>query len=415
MSTIATSLRRFGRAEEGTVAIIFALAAIVIALITGLSIDFGRTFHASTKIGQALDSAALAAAKGLRVDNMSDAEVRALAQTYFDQNMAHTSGNYADIRSFDVIVDRGQGSVEVKVDAVVRTMFFGIAGRLTIDLPKSSVAIFDAKDIEVGLQLDVTGSMRGQKLADLKVATKDLVDILIPDEPTGQKVRIGYAPFSAGVNAGTYARAVNGGRTSNGCTYERMTSATEFTDVAPMGTAALKIKSDLTGRSVQDCPNATVLALTDNKALLKSTVDGYRDGGTTAGQLGTAWAWYLISPSWSGVWPSASQPAPYRDGKTIKVAVLMTDGIYNTVSGVNVGDTNPIPSNKARDMCSGMKAEGVIVYTVGFQLRGSTLPTQTLQDCASDTSKFFPAENGTELREAFRSIAEQITSLRLSK
>jgi Flp pilus assembly protein TadG len=413
---------RFGKAEDGAVAIIFSLTAILITLVTGLAIDFGRAYHVDTKVGSALDSAALAAAKGLRLDNLNDGEVAALARRYFDENMAYTAGNYADISSFNVLIDRAQSSVEIRATASVRTMFWGIAGRDTIELPKSSVAIFAAKDIEVGLQLDVTGSMHGQKIADLKSATKDLVDILLPDEPTGQKVRIGYAPFSAAVNAGSYARAVNGNRVSNGCVYERLASASEFTDAAPIGTAALKIKSDLPapprGGSPQNCPNATVLAMTDDKALLKSTVDSYSDGGSTAGQLGTAWAWYLISPNWGGVWPAASQPAPYNDGKTIKVAILMTDGIYNTISGVNWGDNSPqatLASQKAHDMCSAMKAEGIIVYTVGFQLGGDVLPSETLSGCASDTSKFFPAENGTDLRVAFHNIAEQITTLRLSR
>lgn len=412
MSVIANSLRRFGRDDKGTIALIFGLTAIPVALITGLAIDFGRTYNADTRLGAALDSAALAAAKGLRIDNLNDAEVRTLAQRYFDENMAANNNNYAVIRNFDVIVDRPKGSVEIKIRAVVPTTFWNIAGRSEIELPKTSVAIFDAKDIEVGLQLDVTGSMGGQKLRDLKVATKDLVDILIPDEPTGQKVRIGYAPFSAGVNAGTYARAVNGNRASNGCVYERISAGAEFTDDAPTGTSALKIRSDLTGSGIQDCPGATVLPMTDDKGLLKSRVDSYTANGTTAGQLGTAWAWYLISPDWNGVWPAASQPAPYNDGKTIKVAILMTDGEYNTVGGRNIGGRSA--SDKAVQMCAAMKAEGVIVYTVGFMLNVQ-LARDTMRDCASGTDKAYNAENGAELRSAFRDIAEQITSLRLSK
>ena len=30
---------------------------------------------------------------------------------------------------------------------------------------------------------------------------------------------------------------------------------------------------------------------------------------STAGQLGAAWAWYLVSPNWSGVWPASGKPA----------------------------------------------------------------------------------------------------------
>lgn len=428
MSVIFSNLRRFGKAEDGTIALIFSLVAIMLALITGLAIDFGRTYNAATKMGAAIDAAALAAAKGLRLDNLNDGEVQVLAKRYFDENMAAGNGSYATIRGFNVNVDRNKGAVEVAVDAFVPTTFWAIAGKMQIDLPKSSVAIFDAKDIEVGLQLDVTGSMGGQKLRDLKTATKDFVDILIPDEPTGQKVRIGYAPYSGGVNAGAYALAVNGNRASNGCVYERNNPALEARDDAPMGTGRFKILADLPAtlppgaRDKQaDCPRgARILPMTDDKALLKSTVDGYSANGWTSGQLGSAWAWYLISPNFgAGIWPSASQPAPYRDGQTIKVAVLMTDGTYNTISGVAWDDYSSQAAQagaKAEAICSAMKAEGVIVYTVGFAI-GSAPPvaSDTLRDCASSPGNFYRAENGAELRSAFRDIAEQITSLRLSK
>ena len=43
-----------------------------------------------------------------------------------------------------------------------------------------------------------------------------------------------------------------------------------------------------------------MVPLSDDKAYLRRTVEGYRDGGTTAGHLGTAWGWYLVSPEWAG-------------------------------------------------------------------------------------------------------------------
>ena len=63
-------------------------------------------------------------------------------------------------------------------------------------------------------------------------------------------------------------------------------------------------------------------------------------GGSTAGHLGTAWAWYLLSPNWNTVLPTspASAAGPYSDltvtnskgmPKLRKIAVLMTDGDYN--------------------------------------------------------------------------------------
>ena len=179
-------------------------------------------------------------------------------------------------------------------------MFGRVAGVESFTLPKSAIAIFDQKDVEVSLQLDLTGSMGGRKIADLKVATKNLIDILLPDNKTGQKIRVGYAPFSAGVNVGDLLKAVDGNRASpNNCTYERLTTAMEATDAGPYAKDAFKIRADLTG-AVQQCPNTPIVPMTDDKAKLKSTVDTFNAVSSTAGQLGAAWAWYLVSPNWSG-------------------------------------------------------------------------------------------------------------------
>ena len=415
MISASKTIGKFQKDEKGTVAIIFGLTAIITTLITGLAIDGGRTYHASLTISSAMDSAALAAAKGIRLENLTDGQARAVAERFFEENMKNSASSYVVVNSIDVRIDRPKSAVEIEVDAHVPTLFGGIAGVEKISLPKSAVAIFDAKDIEVGLQLDVTGSMAGQKLSDLKAATKDLVDTLIPDQPTGQKVRIGYAPYSAGVNAGAYARAVDGNRAAPGnCVYERQNAASQATDVVPTGSNALKTRTDLSG-SVQNCPSAVVLPLTDDKRVLKSTVDSYRDGGSTAGHLGTAWAWYLISPEWRTVWPNSSEPTAYNDGKTIKVAILMTDGEYNTVGGVmDDGRFGPVASQTAADTCAAMKSKGVTVYTVGFQLNVPRA-ISTLSGCASSSDHFYRVENGNDLRVAFRAIAEQIANLRLSK
>jgi Flp pilus assembly protein TadG len=415
---------KFASDERGGVAIIFALCTFGLLMITGLAIDMGRLYHVNTKITASIDAAALAAAKGLRLDNLSDGAVRDLAQKFFDADFKGAGGDYASAVNLTVNIDRAKSAVGVDATALVPTLFGRIIGIENFTLPRSSVAIFEAKDIEVGLQLDLTGSMCNPctKIASLKDATKNLLDILIPDNNTGIKVRVGLAPFSAGVNVGSLIKAVDGNRSApDTCVYERLTTLDEKTDAAPVGQSAFKIKPDLTG-TVQSCPSAKIVPMTDNKSMLKSTVDGYTTGSSTAGQLGASWAWYLVSPKWASIWPTAAKPADYNDGKTIKTVLLMTDGVYNTVGGVNWGDssTQAVQASKLSvDICNGMKTKGVVVYTVGFDLNNAGAQKQraidTLTACATEPGKFFRAENAAELNAAFRAIAEDIVSLRLSK
>ncbi|MEO0729600.1 MAG: VWA domain-containing protein, partial [Pseudomonadota bacterium] len=200
----------------------------------------------------------------------------------------------------------------------------------------------------------------------------------------------------------------------NSCTFERGDGQFQSTDTAPLGNAALR-----TTLSVPNwCPTAVVLPLTDNKQLLKQTVDGYTTGGATAGHLGAAWAFYLVSPQWNSVWGSnESNAAPYDDDRTQKFAIIMTDGEFNTFRGASTwsGDPDAVSksSTAAKDTCASMKSKGIVVYTVGFQLNAPAAE-EVMSECATDASKAFDADDASELESAFRKIAEDIVTLRLT-
>jgi Flp pilus assembly protein TadG len=409
-------LKRFRRSEDGAIAIIFALTISVLVMMAGLAIDVGRVMHAAAKMSFALDAAALSAAKSMREGGLSDDGVKDVAARYFALNFAGSGVSYTVTGDLGVTVNRDANSIELNILGQVPTLFARIAGIDQFTVPRTATAIYESNDVELALQLDVTGSMAGHKLADLKLAVSDLLGIMLPEGGTTNKVRVGLAPFSAGVNAGPYAAAVTEGRATDGCVYERRTLADQSSEAPATGALSLKARSDLSGRSIQACPsNATIMPLSDSKSTLWSAVDAYRDGGTTAGHLGTAWAWYLLSPEWSGLWPSAARPAPYRDGKTIKAVVLMTDGSYNTIGGVSSGDSSATArqaSTIAVETCEAMRAQGIRVYAVGFQAPTEAL--ETLRSCASSASSYFDATNGDQLRNVFRAIATELNNLRLS-
>jgi Flp pilus assembly protein TadG len=410
-----STIKKFESDDRGSIAIMFGLTVFVLFWCVGLAIDGARAYATSSRINSAIDSAALAGARGMRLSNLSDAETIALTQQYFKVNFEATGGDFSQIVSYPVYIDRAAGSVEIVAQAKVPTIFAAVGGIDSMNVAKGSVAVFSQKDLEISLQLDLTGSMGDDdgtgiaKIESLRTATTDFIDIMLPDIATGQKVRVGLAPFAAGVNAGDYFKDVNGNRgAGNKCTYERLSPTNQTTDNAPTGSDALKISSEARGAG---CPAAEVIAMTDDKAKLKSSVASFTAANSTAGHLGTAWAYYLLSPKWSSIWPTSSKPANYNDTNTRKIAVLMTDGQYNTVGG----DWNqPANSNKfAKETCDAMKADGITIYTIGFKLDAGA--KATLEYCASDLNKALLAENGAQLRNIFSTIANQITSLRLTQ
>ena len=156
-------------------------------------------------------------------------------------------------------------------------------------------------------------------------------------------------------------------------------------------------------------PTAKMMPLTNNKAGLKTAIDGLAANGWTAGHLGTAWAWYTLSEKWASIWPTANRPGQPSEHLK-KVAVLMTDGDYNTYYRNNTESRV-----QALALCQGMKAAGITVYTVAFGIDITAASKADLQACASSEQHFHDAQDGDALRQAFQTIAISLSQLRLTQ
>jgi hypothetical protein len=207
---------------------------------------------------------------------------------------------------------------------------------------------------------------------------------------------------------------------SSKCVTERIGND-KYTDAAPTSTATYVGKGYFgtntdtscgVGNFTDDEVNS-VYPLSSDKDALKRRIDKLTTSGSTAGHLGTAWAWYLLSPNWNSVLGqafSAAKPAgSYSDLTTTnakgapklrKIAVLMTDGDYNInyCKGVEAKNSDQSPDincnsengkslAQAGSLCSALKtplgsgnAAKIEVFTVGFQVSNSA--KSFLQTCA---------------------------------
>lgn len=152
------------------------------------------------------------------------------------------------------------------------------------------------------------------------------------------------------------------------------------------------------------------------KDVVNSTIDSYTASGATAGHIGSAWGWYLLSPEWSSVLGS-SAPANYDDDEVEKHMIIMSDGEFNT-SYLSGGATDPATqSNESyaqfKALCNGIKGKGITVYTVGFDLT-SPRALSELESCASSPENFFDAKTGAQLKQSFETIAKKLNTLRLA-
>src|SRR5690606_39741426 len=90
------------------------------------------------------------------------------------------------------------------------TYFVQLVGVRQVGAAFASEVVRGAVDVEVSVALDVTGSMRGQPLLDLKAAVRELVDTVVQDVQTPNYTKMALVPYSQAVNAGNYATALRG-------------------------------------------------------------------------------------------------------------------------------------------------------------------------------------------------------------
>lgn len=436
VKTSGAVISRFCGERKGGVGPMFGLTFSIMLMFVAAAVDLSRWAAARSDTKSAVDAAVLAGARSLQVENENIGAAIAASTRYYTENTKNLRV-VDDSIHFETAANNM--AMQAKGQSYVQTPFLNLVGiprmPLVKDVEGLEGAIAEASvaaggngegEVEISMMLDITGSMGGSKIADLKDAAKDLVDIVLLKE--NGKSRIALAPFSEAVRLDSDLASlvitsgpssVTSGRTrydrDANCATER-TGTQRFTDAAPVGSNKV---GDFYDRGGQCVPTSgKVIPLSYNKSMLKSAINNFQASGNTAGHLGTAWAWYLLSPNWASVLPSASTPGAYGEDKLRKIAILMTDGEYNTQyqsSGISGSSPNGSSTSQARELCTNMKAAGITVYTVGFQLSQYGASRETLRQCATDDSKFFSAENGDALRQAFRDIALQISTLYLTR
>lgn len=629
-------LRRFAarlaEARRGNVAMIFALALPALILMTLGGVDIHRASTVRVNLQDALDAAALAAARSnytstADLTTVGLAALKANLQAYPDITLREDQTTFV-LNSDQVVV----ASSVVDVKTIVANIFLPPYGKFMDDkLPVGAHSEVNrsSKNLEVALVLDITGSMSGSRITDLKAAANELVDTVVQDLQTPYYSKMSIIPYSMGVNLGSYAntargaptagRAITGAswrtgtarsvsaitqaspgvitttanhgyatgnfvwisgvngmtqlnnrsyrvvRVSNtrfslqswngsawaavatrswdgygaytsggtiqpcqvsdcsvvvtasahgltngdyvyitgvngmtqinngssvpgyqvanvttntysigyngaswsnytsggtsycgqyGCLYRVFVNAdgnlrrldnsscvsertgadaytSAYTTSARVGFNYPASNSD---RNANSCPgsDSVITPLSSSRSSLHTLIDNLTIGGSTAGQIGMAWGWYSISPSFNAMWPSSSAGA-LNDDDIVKSVIFMTDGEFNTpyCSGViasnaasgsgnnsdhiNCAATNGDPFAQTLALCTAMKAQGIIVYTVGFSVAAGGQAANLMANCATGPDYAFLPASGADLSDAFKAIGRDITRLRISK
>lgn len=183
-----------------------------------------------------------------------------------------------------------------------------------------------------------------------------------------------------------------------------------------------------------DCPNAPILTLTNDKANLLDRIEDMSANGGTNIQQGTIWGFHMLSPT-----------EPLTDGvaytePTHKVMIVMTDGEntnpyssnmngaewylpwgypYNgRLTGASTDALQTEMDTRTKAACANAKAKGITIYTIGLGTTLTSNPTKVqnmLKDCSSGDGYWkFPSDTD-DLSAVFEEIAGQLAELRLAQ
>jgi hypothetical protein len=157
------------------------------------------------------------------------------------------------------------------------------------------------------------------------------------------------------------------------------------------------------------CPPATVMALNYNWTNLSNEVTSMQAQGSTNQTIGLAWGWQAQT---SGT--PLSPPTWHSD--TMQFVVLLSDGLNTQDRFYGDGSThNTSIDNRMSKVCTNVKAAGYIVYTIFVDLNGTQGNSTVLQNCATDSSKYFDLTQSGQIITTLNAIAQDIINLRLAK
>ena len=474
LSDIKSRLAGLNRDEAGNVAILTALVFVPVLVMACGSVDVIRVASAKHRLQALLDSATLAAAALTNTKDMTETADDYVAANTPSGEIWHTLTYTSEI------LNEHLNAREMKIigSVDVRTPFLSLIGHAQSTVTAESVAIQSASNIEVSMILDISSSMMtGGKIDDLRIAAKQFVNIMLSGASKNY-TSINLILFGGTVNIGNklfyrYANSINDIETiinpseeqynieekvlyekflfdNGGYCIEYTKSDYNLQDITPLASRpqvpnfAVYRKRNRKWNKWCPEPETESIFNSNNLALLEGRLDSMTSADGTGMDIGAMWGAKALSPDLRGVvggdFPE-SRPADFTDTNTLKIAIIMTDGVITSQIRpidpdhestvplykkkdkqqiiVSMGDKNTPPESDFHSvayfkrMCDFMRAEGVQVYTIGFQLQSGGLPDYLLKYCASTPSDYYFVE-GLNLRDAFNSIAASINSLRIS-
>src|SRR5690606_9075378 len=183
--------RRWRGDRGGNMAVMTGVAAGVIVLAAGFGLNTAQLALTRSNLVNALDAAVTSTARDLTTGKIAEKDARKNVEAFLFANGARAFAPADRLLLDRLVVDPVASTVSAGASVDVDLVFplFGTANMQTVRA--QSDAIYSDKKIEIAMMLDITGSMGGAKIRDLKTAAKNAVSTFLDGQDVARpRVRI---------------------------------------------------------------------------------------------------------------------------------------------------------------------------------------------------------------------------------
>jgi Flp pilus assembly protein TadG len=422
-------LSRFRKNTRGGIAPLLGITIIPLMGAVGAAVDYSQASATRVAFQSALDSTALMISK--TAPNESSSDLQTQATNFFNAQFSRpgvsnvvVSVNYSS---------SGGSQIVLSGSAIYQTNFISLLGIDQIDIAAAATSTWGNTRLRVALVLDNTGSMASSnKMTALQTASQNLLTSLKAAATTPDDVYVSIIPFNKDVNvdpasvSASWLRwdlweAANGKCSSskytdqstclshskvwtaanhdtwNGCVTDRDQNY-DTTNDAPVAGSTL-----YPAEQYSSCP-VSLMGLSNDWTALSNKITAMTPVGNTNQAIGLQMGWQSLTAA------PFTVPAQDPNYQYSQVIILLSDGLntedrwYTNASSIDA---------RQQKTCDNLKAAGITVYTV--QVNTDNEATSTLlQNCASDSSKFFLLTSSVQIVTTFGQIGTALTNLRLA-
>lgn len=192
---------------RGSAMILMTFSLIPLLVSLGCGLDYARALLIRNKLQEAVDSAALAGRRTMKMQDIETAKPGAMSYLAFN----FPKGTYGSSEVVSTITKPEAGTVKVVASTNVPTTLMAIMGVKQIPISVMATAKQNYENYDIVMVLDVTGSMTDKingktKIAALQESAKAFYAQLEAGQKQlreqGLRMRFSIVPYAAAVNAG---------------------------------------------------------------------------------------------------------------------------------------------------------------------------------------------------------------------